>query len=74
MKGDVTRIGKRTSQGVLADGISSATRYVINNYLDEKRQRGIDLMLGKVTPSAISGRKPAAKDDGEDGDAEFGEP
>ena len=46
LKRDVTRLGKRTNQGAFDDGVNSAMRYYINNYQDENRQRGIDILLG----------------------------
>ena len=42
----MTRLGKRTNQGAFDDGVNSAMRYYINNYQDENRQRGIDILLG----------------------------
>jgi hypothetical protein len=49
LKRDVTRLGKRTNQGAFDDGVNSAKRYFINNYQDEERQRGIDIVLGFVS-------------------------
>jgi phosphatidylinositol 4-phosphatase len=46
LKRDVTRLGKRTRQGAFDDGMNSAMRYYINNYLDEDNQRAIDLVIG----------------------------
>ena len=47
LKRDVTRMGKRTRQGVLDDGMISAKRYFINNFKDPRYQRALDLILGK---------------------------
>jgi hypothetical protein len=49
----VTRLGKRTSQGALDDGVNSAMRYYINNYEDMKRQKGIDMILGNVDGNGV---------------------
>lgn len=38
LKGDFTRTGKRTMQGVLIDGINSMLRYYLNNFRDGHRQ------------------------------------
>lgn len=46
LKRDVTRLGKRTQQGAIDDGINSAMRYYINNYQDVRNQRGLDIALG----------------------------
>lgn len=46
LKRDVTRLGRRTQQGAIDDGINSAWRYYINNYKDGRSQRGLDLALG----------------------------
>ena len=53
LKRDVTRLGKRTKQGAFDDGVNSALRYFINNYQDENRQRGIDILLGFVTIDGV---------------------
>ena len=52
MKCDVTRHGKRTKRGVLDDGAKSMTRYFINNFIDQERQVGIDIMLGYTNGTA----------------------
>ena len=49
----MTRLGKRTNQGAFDDGVNSAMRYFINNYQDENRQRGIDILLGFATTDGI---------------------
>jgi len=46
MKRDVTRFGRRTPQGRWDDGMAFASRYLINNYKDKDRQRGLDLIIG----------------------------
>ena len=37
-QGDFTRTGKRTKRGVLQDGLNSAFRYIINNFVDDWNQ------------------------------------
>lgn len=49
LKRDVTRVGKRTRQGMLDDGVNSAKRYFINNLKDPRYQKGIDILLGKIS-------------------------
>jgi hypothetical protein len=58
LKNDFTRTGKRTTRGVIDDGINSATRYVLNNFRDGARQDSYDLLLGNFEPNK---RFPGAK-------------
>jgi hypothetical protein len=51
LKGDFTRTGKRTLQGVFKDGLANVRRAVQNNFADGFRQTVIDRVQGK-TPSA----------------------
>ncbi|KAJ9082645.1 Phosphoinositide phosphatase sac1 [Entomophthora muscae] len=51
LKTDFTRTGRRTTLGPIQDGKNSIVRYIKNNYLDGSRQDGIDLFLGRFTPS-----------------------
>ncbi|KAL0483335.1 hypothetical protein AKO1_014679 [Acrasis kona] len=46
LMGDYTRTGQRSVQGLLNDGVNSAKRYLKNNFTDQQRQRGINLVLG----------------------------
>jgi len=46
LKTDYTRTGKRTKLGALRDGLSSARRYILNNFMEGERQDAIDLFLG----------------------------
>jgi hypothetical protein len=48
LKTDFTRVGKRTVNGAMADGVNAVTRYFKNNFLDGYRQDAIDLFLGNV--------------------------
>lgn len=54
LKRDVTRLGKRTQQGAIDDGINSAMRYYINNYQDARNQMGLDIALGHVDGEGTS--------------------
>lgn len=46
LKADFTRLGRRTYQGAMNDGINAVTRYFRNNFADGYRQDSIDLFLG----------------------------
>ncbi|KAG8884578.1 hypothetical protein FRB97_003875 [Tulasnella sp. 331] len=46
LKADVTRTGKRTTEGMLRDGWSAITRYSKNNFFDGERQDAFDLFTG----------------------------
>lgn len=48
MKRDVTMWGRRTKRGAVDDGLTFAKRYVINNYRDERKLRGLQLLLGEL--------------------------
>ncbi|XP_065363611.1 phosphatidylinositol-3-phosphatase SAC1 [Calliphora vicina] len=52
LKTDFTRTGKRTTAGLVQDGVNSMTRYYLNNFADGFRQDGIDLFLGRYTVTA----------------------
>ena len=45
LKSDFTRSGKRTTYGLMRDGVNSLQRYIINNFYDGFRQDSIDLFL-----------------------------
>lgn len=51
MKRDVTRSGQRTHKGAMDDAIASVQRHFINNWFDRDRQRGVDILLGKIDAS-----------------------
>lgn len=46
LKTDFTRTGKRTKEGLLADGWNSTIRYLRNNFFDGDRQDAYDLISG----------------------------
>uniref|UniRef100_A0AC34PZC8 SAC domain-containing protein n=1 Tax=Panagrolaimus sp. JU765 TaxID=591449 RepID=A0AC34PZC8_9BILA len=48
LKADFTRVGKRTFNGAINDGVNAITRYFKNNFADGYRQDAIDLFLGNV--------------------------
>ncbi|KAF9015025.1 inositol/phosphatidylinositol phosphatase [Cyathus striatus] len=50
LKSDFTRTNKRTSKGVLEDGLKSLTRYLRNTFFDGPRQDGFDLVTGNWVP------------------------
>lgn len=49
LKSDFTRSGKRTTYGLMRDGVNSLQRYILNNFYDGFRQDSIDLFLGNHT-------------------------
>uniref|UniRef100_A0AAF5DDA8 Phosphatidylinositol-3-phosphatase SAC1 n=1 Tax=Strongyloides stercoralis TaxID=6248 RepID=A0AAF5DDA8_STRER len=51
LKADFTRIGKRTVNGAINDGINAISRYFRNNFCDGYKQDSIDLFLGNAFPS-----------------------
>lgn len=57
LKSDFTRTGKRSFDGLLADGMNSMKRYFKNNFEDGFRQDSINLILGDylVNPSEDNG-------------------
>ena len=46
LKSDVTRTGRRTYGGAVDDGLNSLRRYVGNNFYDERRQEGVEVLIG----------------------------
>ncbi|KAL0474983.1 SacI homology domain-containing protein [Neurospora intermedia] len=54
MKTDLTRTGKRTKAGALADANIAVTRYCKNNFFDGPRQDAFDLFLGVYQPGAAN--------------------
>ena len=62
LKRDVTRTGKRTKQGAFDDGMNSAMRYYINNFLDMDTQKSINLVLGSNNNKVSSDTLKVLKD------------
>ena len=56
LKGDFTRTGKRTKAGMVSDGLNSAKRYVINNFVDSENQRAVEALLGRTREGGRKGR------------------
>lgn len=55
LKTDFTRTGKRTLRGALNDGANSVARYVLNNFVDGRKQDALDLFLGRFVPERVRG-------------------
>ena len=49
LKSGFTRTGKRTTWGLLDDGIKSGVRYYLNNFSDGRKQDASDLITGNYT-------------------------
>lgn len=49
MKADIARSGKRSTKGLLQDGLKSAVRIFNKHFVDDDRQDAYDLMLGYAT-------------------------
>ena len=50
LKGDYTRLGRRTKVGALKDGFNSAQRYYINHFVHPRRHVGVDLLVSGQLP------------------------
>ncbi|KAJ3695658.1 hypothetical protein LUZ60_001035 [Juncus effusus] len=61
LKGDFTRYGKRTFEGIAKDGWNSLSRYYLNNFADGTRQDAIDLLQGHYIVSVSRDITPQAK-------------
>lgn len=53
MKRDVTMFGRRTRHGTMDDGFTFAKRYYINNYKDERKLQGLQLITGAIKYSEL---------------------
>eukprot|EP00184_Porphyridium_aerugineum_P004517 CAMPEP_0184708508 /NCGR_PEP_ID=MMETSP0313-20130426/37812_1 /TAXON_ID=2792 /ORGANISM="Porphyridium aerugineum, Strain SAG 1380-2" /LENGTH=780 /DNA_ID=CAMNT_0027170101 /DNA_START=211 /DNA_END=2550 /DNA_ORIENTATION=+ len=53
MKTDMTRTGKRSTKGMLADGMKSAMRVYYKNVVDEARQEAIAILNGVASASKL---------------------
>ncbi|KAI0557312.1 SAC domain containing protein [Gracilaria domingensis] len=60
LKTDFTRTGKRSKLGTAQDGVRAIRRYLYQNFLDGRRQDGIDIMLG-VVPMPGTSASPGAQ-------------
>ncbi|XP_078153061.1 phosphoinositide phosphatase SAC7-like isoform X2 [Carex rostrata] len=61
LKGDFTRFGKRTYQGIAKDGWYALARYYFNNFADGTKQDGIDLLQGHYIVSVSREMAPPTK-------------
>lgn len=48
LKTDFTRTGKRSTTGVIGDGVKSVMRMYYKNFVDEGRQEAIDILCGNA--------------------------
>eukprot|EP00177_Eucheuma_denticulatum_P004888 GFKZ01008883.1.p1 GENE.GFKZ01008883.1~~GFKZ01008883.1.p1 ORF type:complete len:1313 (-),score=208.75 GFKZ01008883.1:2052-5930(-) len=53
LKTDFTRTGKRSTTGVIGDGVKSVMRMYYKNFVDEGRQEVIDVICGNVKVKEI---------------------
>lgn len=51
LKSGFTRTGKRTTFGLLDDGVKSVVRYYLNNFCDGRKQDAVDLVTGNYSIS-----------------------
>lgn len=51
LKSGFTRTGKRTTFGLLDDGVKSVVRYYLNNFCDGRKQDAVDLITGNYSIS-----------------------
>ncbi len=49
LKSGFTRTGKRTTFGLLDDGVKSVVRYYLNNFCDGRKQDAVDLVTGNYS-------------------------
>lgn len=64
LKTDFTRTGKRSTSGVIGDGVKSVMRMYYKNFVDESRQEVIDILCGNVIlrkPSLANGEGYSSK-------------
>ncbi|XP_042509430.1 phosphoinositide phosphatase SAC8-like [Macadamia integrifolia] len=54
MKSDLVRFGRQTLPGLIKDGITSLSRYYLNNFHDGIRQDAMDLISGHYTVNRYS--------------------
>ena len=51
LKSGFTRTGKRTTFGLVDDGVKSMVRYYVNNFSDGRKQDAVDLVTGNYSIS-----------------------
>lgn len=73
MKTDYTRTGKRSTTGIVGDGVKSVVRMYYKNFVDVGRQEAIDILCGYASvrphPAQIGGGNSAEGDGDDDVDA-----
>ena len=60
LKSGFTRTGKRTTMGLLDDGVKSMTRYYLNTFQDGQKQDALDLASGAYRVEAGAQYSPEA--------------
>lgn len=60
LKTDFTRTGKRSTTGVIGDGVKSVMRMYYKNFVDEGRQESIDLLCGNAFIHPLEKAPPPA--------------
>ncbi|CAN0873641.1 Phosphoinositide phosphatase SAC6 [Linum grandiflorum] len=58
LKGNFIRLGQRTTQGIVKDGINAFVRFYLNNFEDGKKHDAIDLVQGHYIISISRDMKP----------------
>ncbi|PNX96921.1 phosphatidylinositide phosphatase SAC1-like protein, partial [Trifolium pratense] len=64
LKGDFTRFGHRTIQGIVNDGFNALQRYYLNNFADGTKQDAIDLLQGHYIVSVGRDSAPSSQKGG----------
>ncbi|CAI0461949.1 unnamed protein product [Linum tenue] len=64
LKGDFVRLGRRTTQGIITDGINALVRYYLNNFADGTKQDAIDLVQGHYIVSVSRDMKASSQTGG----------
>ncbi|KAI4314645.1 hypothetical protein L6164_027533 [Bauhinia variegata] len=71
LKGDFTRFGHRTIQGILSDLWNALMRYYLNNFRDGTKQDAIDLVQGHYIVSVTRDMAPSSQKGGLESLASF---
>jgi hypothetical protein len=71
LKGDFTRFGHRTIQGIVNDGFNALQRYYLNNFCDGTKQDAIDLLQGHYIVSVGRDSAPSSQKGGIEAIASF---
>ncbi len=65
LKTDFTRTGKRSTTGVIGDGVKSVMRMYYKNFVDEARQESIDLLCGSASIQPLHAVQPPKQSSGD---------